>query len=139
MVAGEKAFMFADETAIEALEEKFPEADLECYNFGGAPVFNNAAVFTQQADYADQYYIYSYKNGKLAEVEAEWNNIEGVYEWETKAPTSYVISDVELVAAAEEESFEDKNPDTGANDVVGIAAALTVTSLVAAAAVSLRK
>ena len=43
--------------------------------------------------------------------------------------------DVEIVAAAE----ETKNPDTGANDVVGVAAALAVVSLVAAGAVSLKK
>ena len=55
--------------------------------------------------------------------------------WSTKSPKSYVISDVELVAAAE----DSKNPDTGANDVVGVAAALAVVSLVAGAAVSLKK
>ena len=43
--------------------------------------------------------------------------------------------DVEIVAGAE----ETKNPDTGANDVVGVAAALAVVSLVAAGAVSLKK
>jgi len=43
---------------------------------------------------------------------------------------------VEIVLADEEAT---KNPDTGANDVVGIAAALAVTSLVAAAAISIKK
>ena len=46
-----------------------------------------------------------------------------------------LVSDVEIVAAEE----DTKNPDTGANDVVGVAAALAVVSLVAAGAVSLKK
>ena len=137
MASEEKAFMYNDEAAIDALTEKFPEADIECYNFGGSPVFKNEAEFTLQADYADQYYVYTYTNGKLEAQDYTWNSIEGVYEWATKAPTSYVISDVELVAADEAE--ETKNPDTGANDVVGVAAALAVVSLVAAGAVSLKK
>ncbi len=135
MVGEEKAFMYNDEKAIEALTEKFPEADIECYNFGGEPTFKNAAAFTLQADYADQYYVYTYVDGKLEAQDYEWDSIEGVYTWETKSPASYVISDVELVAAEE----ETKNPDTGANDVVGVAAALAVVSLVAAGAVSLKK
>ena len=58
-----------------------------------------------------------------------------------KTPTTYVISDVELVAAAADSAadHETKNPDTGANDVVGVAAALAVVSLLAAGAVSLKK
>ena len=46
------------------------------------------------------------------------------------------------VAAAAEEVEENnpvENPDTGANDVVGIAAAMGVVALVSAAAVSLKK
>ena len=38
-----------------------------------------------------------------------------------------------------DETTESKNPDTGANDVVGIAAALGAVALVSAAAVSLKK
>ena len=137
MASKEKAFMYNDEEAIETLTDKFPDADIECYRFGGSPKFKNPAKFTLQADYANQYYVYTYKNGKLEKQDYDWNSVEGVYEWETNAPTNYVISDVELVAAAEEETT--KNPDTGANDVVGVAAALAVVSLAAAGAVSLKK
>ena len=46
-----------------------------------------------------------------------------------------IVTDVEIAAAG----ADTKNPDTGANDVVGVAAALAVVSLVAAGAVSLKK
>ena len=51
------------------------------------------------------------------------------------------MSTEELVSADGEEVTEPdvENPDTGANDVVGIAAALGVVALVSAAAVSLKK
>ncbi len=148
MKEDEKAFMYNDEAMIDKLEEKFSnlDADIECYNFGGSPTFKNAAMFTLQADYANQYHLYEYNGGKLTAVDYDWNSTEGVYEWKTKSPVSYVISDVELVAAAagsanggEGSSSTTENPDTGANDVVGLASALAVVSLVAAGAVSLKK
>ncbi len=135
MVGKEKAFMYTDESAIAVLTEQFPKADIECFQFGGTPTFKNAAKFTLQADYADQYFVYSYENGKLVPQDYSWNSVEGVYEWETNTPATYVISDVELVAAAE----TTKNPDTGANDVVGVAAALAVVSLLSVAAISRKK
>ena len=131
----EKVFAYNDEELIEALAEKFPEADIECYNFGSVRALQNEAELTLQADYADQYYVYTYNKGVLEAQNYTWNSVDGVYEWNTKTLGSFVISDVELVAAEE----EPKNPDTGANDVVGVAAALAVVSLVAGAAVSLKK
>ena len=131
----EKVFAYNDEELIAALAEKFPEADIECYNFGSVRALQNEAELTLQADYADQYYVYTYNKGVLEAQDYTWNSVDGVYEWTTKTLGSFVISDVELVAAEE----ETKNPDTGANDVVGVAAALAVVSLVAGAAVSLKK
>ena len=135
MESEEKVFAYNDEELIAALAEKFPEADIECYNFGTVRTLKNEAELTLQADYADQYYVYTYNKGVLEAQDYTWNSVDGVYEWTSKTLGSFVISDVELVAAEE----ETKNPDTGANDVVGVAAALAVVSLVAGAAVSLKK
>ena len=126
------------------------DATIDCYTFGGTPTFTNAAAFTLQADYADQYHVYTYASGKLTKVSYDWNSIDGVYEWSTKSPASYVISDTELTAADETSDSSSastsittttttKNPDTGATDVVGVAAALAVISLVSAGAVALTK
>ena len=144
MAKDEKAFMYSDEDMIDDVEDKYGDLDAEinCYAFGGRPTFKNAAEFTLQADYADQYIVYEWDGKKLTKQDYTWNSIDGVYEWSTKSPKAYVISDKELVAADEDEEAGDKtdeNPDTGANDVVGVAAALAVVSLVAAGAVSLKK
>jgi len=148
MVKNEKAFMYNDEKMIDAIDEKFGDTDarIDCYNFGGSPKFTNDAAFKLQADYADQYKVYTWANGKLTKQDYKWDSINGVYTWSTKTPTTYVISDKELTAASEtskeetaKETTTTKNPDTGANDVVGVAAALAVVSLAAAAAVSLKK
>ncbi len=138
MVKNEKAFMFSNEDMIDAVEEMYGnlEADIECYQFGGSPTFTNEAAFSLQADYADQYFVYEWSGQKLIKVDYEWDSINGLYKWATKSPTDYVISDKELVMAEEE---VEKNPDTGAGDLVGMASALAVVSLIAVAAVSRKK
>ncbi len=138
MNAEERLFMHLledDKDIIDALTENNKDATLHTYTLEGNVAFRNDAEFTVQADYADQYVIYAYADGKLTKVDTEWDSIEGVYKWTAKEMTTYVISDVELVAADE----TTKNPDTGANDMMGIAAALAVVSMTAAAAVSLKK
>jgi|GEM_PF-1548169 len=144
MVKNEKAFMYNDEAMLDAVEEKYGDTDarIDCYSFGGSPKFTNDAAFTLQADYADQYKVYTWDGTALHPQKYAWNSVDGVYEWTTKAPTNYVIADKELLAGAETaDTAKDaaKNPDTGANDLVGVAAALAVVSLVAGAAVSLKK
>ena len=56
-------------------------------------------------------------------------------------PETLVMSDKPLPVDAIEapEGTAPANPDTGANDVVGIATALAAVALVSAAAVSLKK
>ncbi len=78
------------------------------------------------------------KNGKLVESNAKWSEDDGAFVLKTRTLGNYVFSDVELNVT---ETVDDttKNPDTGANDVVGIAAALGAVALVSAAAVSLKK
>jgi len=142
MVKNEKAFMYNDEGMIDAIDEKYGAGDarIDCYNFGGSPKFTNDAQFKLQADYANQYKIYTWDGVKLTPCKYEWDSINGVYKWSTKTPGAYVISDQELIAADEaKDTAETKNPDTGAADMTGVAVALAAVSLLAGAAVSLRK
>jgi len=145
MVKNEKAFMYNDEAMNDDLEEKYADSDarINCYAFGGSPKFQNDASFKLQADYADQYKVYTWDGKALHPQDFKWDSINGVYTWTTKSPTTYVISDKELVAGAETSGTAaektSKNPDTGARDIVGIAATLAVVSLIAAAAVNRRK
>ena len=73
----------------------------------------------------------------------KWDDDEGCYILKTRILGDYVFSDVKLDITADAADDTNNgtvtNPDTGANDVVGIATALAAVALVSAAAVSLKK
>lgn len=144
MEAKEKAYIDIveqDKDIVAAIEEvlgedAYEDAVLEVYTFVGAPEFKNEVEFSLEAwDQDDHYALYEFDGKAFTKVEAKFDEDTTNLVWSDANPTTYVLSDVELVLAEE----ETKNPDTGANDVVGVAAALAVVSLVAAGAVSLKK
>ena len=71
----------------------------------------------------------------------KWDEDEGCYILKTRTLGNYVFSDVALPLDVANNTTDTPvtNPDTGANDVVGIATALAAVALVSAAAVSLKK
>ena len=111
------------------------DADLNFLTFKGDPTFNATATvrFYKEEDS----YIYGVKDGKLTNVNAKWDDDEGCFILKTRTLGSYVFSDKKLSVSAT--TPDTQNPDTGANDVVGIAGALAAVALVSAAAVSLKK
>ena len=124
--------------AIEELlgEEYLDEAIIEYYTFE-TRAFKNEVAFSYEAYEDDPHFFYLYNDGKLTKIDAKYDDDEEVeaWVWNAIAEGTIIVTDVEIVLADE----TTKNPDTGANDVVGIAAALAVTSLVAAAAISIKK
>ena len=145
-----QVFAYWNEDPIEDVEDKYYDldADIEYVNFVAKPNLGRNAEIAIQGDYSDQYYLYEVVNGDLEPIDADWNEDDGLFEFTASKLTSYVISDKELVAEADEPAEDDEpaaddtttqNPDTGANDVVGVAVALAAVSLVAAGAVSLKK
>ena len=143
-----KVFAYFNEDSIDEIEDKYYDldAEIEYINFVAKPNLGQKADIAIQGDYSDKYYLYEYEGGKLTEIDADWNEDDGLFEFTASKLGSYVISDKALVAEADEEPADEavedttsKNPDTGANDVVGVAVALAAVSLVAAGAVSLKK
>ena len=144
-----QVFAYWNEDPIEDVEDKYYDldADIEYVNFVAKPNLGRNAEIAIQGDYSEQYHLYEYVNGDLEPIDADWNEDDGLFEFTASRLTSYVISDKELVAEADEEPADEpaaddtttQNPDTGANDVVGVAVALAAVSLVAAGAVSLKK
>ncbi|MCI9509328.1 MAG: hypothetical protein HFF10_06220 [Angelakisella sp.] len=113
-----------------------PDAELIFYEWDGTPTFDaTAKVYFNDAD--EDHYVYQIKEGRVTEV-GKYDEDEGC--WVVKARTlgSYVVSDTKLASATTSDTSTN-NPDTGANDVVGIATALAAVALVSAAAVSLKK
>ncbi len=151
MAKGEKLFMHISEEEIEEIAEKYNKdgkASLYFFDFEGNPSLKNKATLSVEADYFTNAFVYEYTGGKLREVNAKLNSDEDAFEWTSSKLTTIVVSDTKLKAdgpAAGTESGStntdkpESNPDTGANDVVGTAAALAVVSLVAAGAVALKK
>ena len=118
------------------------EAEISFLNFPAKPSFNSTAtVYFYQVD--EDGFVYELTGeGKIKKSAAKWSEDDGCWVLKTRTLGSYVFADKALTSAAaagEGTEGETTNPDTGANDVVGIAAALAVVSLVAAGAVSLKK
>ena len=114
--------------------KKYPDADLTFVNFKGAPTFNSNMELEIYAD--EDMYIYEVKDKKVAPCNLKWDEDSYAFTGKVRTLGAYVISDTKLNI---ETAAADGNPDTGANDVVGIATALAAVALVSAAAVSLKK
>ena len=114
------------------------EAEISFLNFEGKPSFNSTAtVYFYEVD--EDGFVYELTGeGKIKKSAAKWSEDDGCWVLKTRTLGSYVFSDKALASAASADDTT-TNPDTGANDVVGIATALAVVSLVAAGAISLKK
>lgn len=115
------------------------DADMDFYLFNTDTKFttfnSNAKLYFNDADEED--FVYQIKDQKLVKV-GSYSEEDGCWVVKTRTLGQYVVSDVEL-KEFEATGSVDGNPDTGANDVVGIATALAAVALVSAAAVSLKK
>lgn len=134
----QKMFLYFNEDIIAEVSEKYEDLDAQIayYNLPAKPEFSKATV-TIDCDFVGKPYLYEYNNGKLTKIDAKWDNANGTYTFDTKVLTSYVVSDKELVTGTDDGTVP-TNPDTGANDFVGLAVALAVVS-VAGIAVAKRK
>lgn len=124
----------------ETITDKFEDATLTFFNFNGnKDTFKKEGTLKLSAD--EDTFLYELVDGKLVAMkDAKYDAAEGVFVLKTKTLGNYIVSDTELVAAdAEGEGTDaETNPDTGANDFVGLAVALAVVS-VAGIAVAKRK
>lgn len=126
----------ADKEILKASDEN---ADIRFYNVvtNGLPTANTVQITAEEDEF-----VYKIVDGKIAPSGLKWSSDDYAWVGKIRASVSYVVSDIELKVGASAEggaTAGTDNPDTGANDVVGIAAALAVVSLVAAGAVSLKK
>ena len=130
----ETVFLKFDESVDTDIVKKYPDADLSLVIFKGATPFNSNMELEIYAD--EDMYIYEVKDKKIAPCNLKWDEDSYAFTGKVRTLGAYVISDTKLSV---ETTAADGNPDTGANDVVGIATALAAVALVSAAAVSLKK
>ncbi len=149
---GNKLYLYNDVAADTDILKKYADADADItfLNFPGSPTFDATATVRFYKE--EGTYIYQNVEGNLTPITArnagaagqtagnvKWDEDEGAYVLKTRTLGKYVFSDKPLKVTATTDTPETNNPDTGANDVVGVATALAAVALVSAAAVSLKK
>ena len=151
---GDKLYLYSEVDADTDILKAYADtdADITFLTFKGKPTFN--ATATVRFFKEEGTYIYANNDGKLSRITAasagsagqtagnvKWDEDEGCYILKARTLGSYVFSDKPLKVSATSDGTDagTANPDTGANDVVGVATALAAVALVSAAAVSLKK
>lgn len=127
--------------AVKEIEKANPKAETRYLDFKGTE-YDIAGELVIYAD--SEEYLYTIgANNKLTLVDAEKyydEDLEAYVFDETATLNAYVISDIELANASTGTSTPSTdNPGTGSSDMVGVAVALAVVSMVAAGAVALKK
>lgn len=132
----DKVYVKVDNKVNKDILKASEEADIRFYNIktNGFPSTTTINLTAEEDEF-----VYKIVDGKIAASGLKWSADDYAWVGKIRSGVSYVVSDVELKAAPATGEAATGNPDTGANDVVGIAAALAVVSLVAAGAVSLKK
>ena len=126
---------------IKALMKKNEDVDFDVVDFKGAPEFDFTQEVTYYIDDEDvEYFVYEIVDGKPVAVKAKLNDDKDALVWKTRTLGTYIVTDDEIkAAAAETETGDKENPETGSVDFVNVAVALGAVSLVAAGAVALKK
>lgn len=143
--------------------DKYPEAALDFHLFEGnnktfrrtGKLYIPASEIEVKDGKMGAPYLYEIVNGKLTEIKATYDSNAEEFVISTNKLGNYVVSDTKLKSTTEKDESSSKdetssttettttkpgtstgNPDTGANDVVGVAVALAVVSLAAIGATS---
>ncbi len=147
MYNGEKVLLDMGRDYVREIAIANEDADLEFYNFRGTHdefIRKGTLSFYGEEDS----YVYEIVDGKLYEVDFDYNSEEETLEIVTDELGHYVVSDIELKAGSSKPVTPSKpstdgseggkeNPETGAGDMVGAASALAVISVAAAGALAL--
>lgn len=143
----DKENMRVSDAKITEVEKYFDDSDIDCYDFVGTPKFATKVRVIIDGDSNAYLYEYNKNTGDITAVDAEYTS-DG-WSFTTKNLGTYILAEEEYEGGnVKKEEVEDKepvsapdktNPGTGANDMVGVAAALAVVSLVAAGAVAFKK
>lgn len=160
-VGGQKTTnLVSNNDAIEEILAKYEDQEFKFVTFPAGPSFKSDAkvsidVSAEASDFDENFYLYRYADGKLSAINSTYNREDGTLDFSTKQLGRFVITDKKIANttvveggssssngssnSGSDSSSDEKNPDTGANDVVGVAVALAVISLAAAGAVTLKK
>lgn len=147
----DKENMRVKDDKIDDLKNFFGDEDIDCYDFIGTPKFATKVKVIIDGDQNSIPYEYNKSTGEVTRIaDAEYTS-DG-WSFTTNKLGTYVLTEEEYADGNVDKEevneptsepttapTEKDNPGTGANDMVGAAAALAVVSLVAAGAVAFKK
>ncbi len=145
---GDKFFLGISQTANLDLIKANPDTEIDFYTFQGNPTLSQSGTVYLSVEKG--MYVYELKDGKLVSTNMKWNEDQYAFVGKFLRLPSLVVSDKRLsnVASASDSESESTSgsgntnvtvPNTGPNDVVGLAVGLAAISLVAAGAVALKR
>lgn len=147
-------FLRYNSEIVDSIYDKYYDADLTFVNFdGNDKTFLRTGTLYIPYSMGDKApFIYERTSNGLKLIKDAYNKDEEMFVIKTKTLGNYVISDIELKDTTIDNSTSSKpdttkptpntgvdNPDTGANDFVGLAVALAVVSAGAIGVVSFNK
>lgn len=144
--------MLSNTNAIKEIMTKFENNQFKFVTFPAGTDFGvngkvEIDVSAEMDDFDSKFFVYLYADGKLTKIDSKLDADTSTLSFTAKKLGRFVITDKEIKDTIVVEGSNNgtgtgtgnKNPNTGANDFVGVAAAMAVISLVAAGAVVLRK
>ncbi|WP_312641542.1 NPXTG-anchored protein [Hydrogenoanaerobacterium sp.] len=136
--------MVSNQDDIDEIVEKFEGQEFKFVSFPGGPEFRTTGtlsidVSSEMEDYAGKFFVYRYLNGKLTKVDASVNADDELLTIKTKQLGRFVITNKEIKdntivveggnnGSSSNGNGSEKNPDTGANDFVGLAVAMAAVA-----------
>lgn len=149
----ETANLYSSEGAIREIAEKYEDQEFKFLSFPGAPDFGTKGTLTidvseEEEDFGGEFYLYRYLDGTLYFLKSQYDAEASELSFTPSQLGTYVITNKEIKSgtvvsgsggtSSGSASGSLSNPDTGAHDLIGLAAALAAVS-VAAAAVTARR
>ncbi len=132
------ANLVSNSNPVKEILTKFEDQEFKFVTFPAGPKFNSKGTVTvdmsvEEDDFAGKYFVYRYLDGKLTLITSTYNagNAELSFSTDTLGRfviTNKQITDTTIVTGG---TGSTKNPNTGANDMVAVATALAVVSLLA--------
>ena len=136
---------------IKEILSKYEDQEFLFVNFPGRPDFGIRGKMSidvsneyDSDDWGKDFYLYLYQDGKLYKLTSAFDADDMTVSFNASKLGSFVltnkaIKDDGVISGGGSGNGNTQNPDTGANDVVGVAMALAVVSLISVAAVSMKK
>lgn len=150
--------MVSNSQEIEAIVEKFENNEFKFVSFPAGPEFRSVGTMSidvsdERDEYEGKFFVYRYLNGKLTKMDASFNSDTDRLTFKTKQLGRFVITNKEIKDnTVVEENFGGSsnsgssnsgstttNPDTGANDFVGLAVAMAVVATAGIAVASKKR